>query len=65
MIIEKMLDSLLDEELAKGPQAEKKKLRSKLVDPLAKYPLGRQEIIDAESDSPIGRHLTKNDWRFY
>ncbi len=64
MLVEKLLDSLLEEELAKEPQPEKKR-GPKFHDPLAKFPLGKQEIADREDDSHIGRMLTKNDCSWF
>jgi hypothetical protein len=59
-----MLNDLIEEQLAKEPN-EQKKRRVAFRDPLAKYPLGKIEIQDREEDSPVGRMLTKNDWRFF
>ena len=59
-----MLNSVIEGELAQEPQAEKKK-RPALVDPLARFSLGKQEIADREEDSHIGKMLTRHSWRWF
>ncbi len=60
-----MLNSVIEGELAKEPKAAKAKARKKFVDPLARFPLGKQEIADREEDSHIGKMLTRHSWRWY
>ncbi len=50
MLVEKLLESLLDEQIGAEPTPEKKKARLKLVDPLRRFPLGKIEAQDRADD---------------
>jgi hypothetical protein len=62
MVLIDLLNRELEELAAAEPKPEKEK-RVAFRDPLARFPLGKQEIADAEEDSPIGKMLTRNSWR--
>jgi len=47
-----MLNDLIEEQLAKEPKEQKRK-RPKLVDPLARFPLGKIEAQDRADDQGL------------